>query len=64
MQKNQAEAVNILHILGKLHLLSEQSQIEPLDRISKNVVDIIKPEEVYELIKWGVIDHKDDVIQM
>ena len=29
-----------------------------------NVVDIIKPEEVDDLIKEGIIEHKDDVIQV
>ena len=28
------------------------------------VIDIIKPEEFYDLIKKGNIEHKDDVIQV
>ena len=30
--------------------------------IRNNVVDILKLEEVYELLKEVIIDHKDDVI--
>ena len=29
-----------------------------------NIVDIIKPEEVDYIIKEGIIEHKDDVIQV
>ena len=34
------------------------------DLFSNNIVDIIKPEEVDDLIKEGIIEHKDDVIQV
>ena len=34
------------------------------DLIRNNVVGIIKPEEVDDLIKEGIIYHKDDVIQV
>ena len=53
-----------IHLLGKLCQLYEQSRIELFDLIRNNVVDIIKPEEVVELIKEGIIDHKDYVIQV
>ena len=32
--------------------------------IRNNVVDIIKPEGFDDLIKEGIIDHKDNVIQV
>ena len=34
------------------------------DLFSNNVVHIIKPEGVNELIKEGIIENKDDVIQV
>ena len=62
----QSDVENILyiHILGKLRQISEQSRTELFDIISNNVVDIIKPEEVDDLIKEGIVEHKDDVIQV
>ena len=53
-----------IHLLGKICQLSEQSRTELFDLIRNNVVDIIKPEEVDDLIKEGIIEHKDDVIQV
>ena len=52
-KENQDDVGNIshIHLLGKLCQLSEQSQIELFDLMSNNVVDIIKPEEVDDLIK-------------
>ena len=44
--------------------LSEQSWTELFDLIRNNIVDIIKPEEVDDLIKWGITENKDDVIQV
>ena len=32
--------------------------------ISNNIIDIIKPEEVDDLIKEGIIENKDGVIQV
>ena len=62
----QADVGNILHVrlLGKLSKIYEQFQIELFDLIRNNVVDIIKPEEVDGIIKEGLINHKDDVIQV
>ena len=62
----QADVGNIshIHLLGKLHQLSEQSLTELSDLISNNVVDIIKSEEVDDLIKEKIIDQKDDVIHV
>ena len=62
----QADVGNISHIylIGKLRQLSEQSQTELFDLIRNNVVDIIKPKEVYDLIREGIIEHKDDFIQV
>ena len=53
-----------IHLLGKLRRLSEQSQKELFYLIRNDVVYIIKPEEVDELIKEGIIEHKNDVIQV
>ena len=49
----QSDVGNILyiHLLGKLRQISEQSRTELFDIISNRVVDIIKPEEVDDLIK-------------
>ena len=62
----QYDVGNLLHIylLGKFCKLYEQSWTELFDIISNNVVDIIKPEEVDDLIKEGLIDNKDYVIQV
>ena len=62
----QAEVGNIshIHLLGKLSQLFEHSRTELFYLIRNNFVDIIKPEEVDDLIKEGIIEHKDDVIQV
>ena len=62
----QADFVNLshIHLLGNICQLSEQSQTELFDLTRNNVVDIIKPEEVYDLVKYGIIEHKVDVIQV
>ena len=62
----QAEVGNLshIHLLGNVCQLSEQSQIELFDLTRNNVVDIIKPEEVDKIIKEGIIEHKDYVIQV
>ena len=46
----QADAGN-----GKICQLSEQSRTGMFDLMRNNVVDIIKPEEVDDLIKEGII---------
>ena len=56
--------ISNIHLLGKLRQLSEQSRTELFDLISNNFFDIIKHEEVEDLIKEGIIEHKDDVIQV
>ena len=57
----QADAVNISHI----HLLEIFCQLSELfDLIRNNVVDIIKPEEVDDLIKEGIIENKDGAIKV
>ena len=56
--------ISPIHLLGELCQLSEQSQTELFDLIRNNVVDIIKPEEVDDLIKEVIIEHKDDMIQV
>ena len=62
----QAEIGNIsyIHLLGKLRQLSEQSQTELFGLIRNNVIDILEPEEVDDLINEGIIEHKDDVIRV
>ena len=62
----QADVRNIshIHLLGKLRKLSEQSRTELFDLIRNNVVDIIKSEEVDDLIKEGIVEHKDNLIQV
>ena len=62
----QANVGNILHIHlpGKNRQLSEQSRTELSDLIRTNVVDFIKTEEVDDLIKEGLIENKDDIIQV
>ena len=49
----QAEVGNIshIHLLGQICQLYEQSRTELFGLIMNNVVDIIKPEEVDDLIK-------------
>ena len=58
----QADVENISHIC-LLFQLSGKSRTELFSLIRNNVVDVIKPEEVDDLIKEGIIEHKDDVIQ-
>ena len=62
----QSDAGNIshIHLLGKIRQRSEHSRTEVFDLIRNNVVDIIKSEEVYDLIKEGIIKHKDEVIKV
>ena len=62
----QSDVGNIsrIHLLGKIGQLSEQLRTELFDLIRNNVVDIIKPEEVYDTIKEGIVDHKYYVIQV
>ena len=62
----QADVGNIshIHLFGKHCQLYEQSLTGLFYFIRNNVVDIIKPEKVDDLIKEDVIDHKDDVIQV
>ena len=49
----QADVGNLshIHLLGKHCQIYEQSQTELFDLIRNNVVDRIKPEAVYDLIK-------------
>ena len=65
-KENQAGVENIsqIHLLGELRQLSEQSWTELFYLIRNNVVDIINPEEVDDLIKEGIIEHKNDFIQV
>ena len=49
--QSDVENISHIHLLGNLCQLSEQSRTELFDLISNNVVNIIKPEEVDELIK-------------
>ena len=62
----QANVGNIshIHLPRKICQHYEQSRTELFDLIRNNVVDIIKPEEFDDLIKEGVIDNNDDVIQV
>ena len=53
-----------IHLLGKNCQLSEHSRTEVFDLIRNNIVYIIKPEEVDDLIKEGNINKKAGVIQM
>jgi hypothetical protein len=39
-------------------------QEDLFDLIRNNIIDIIKPEEIDAMIAEGLIDHKDDVIQV
>ena len=56
--------ISHIHLLGKLCQLSEHSRTELFDSISNNVVDIIKTEEFDDLIKEGIIENNDDVINV
>ena len=62
--QSDVENISHIHIPGKIRQLYEQSRTELFDLISNNAVDIIKPEVVDDLIKEGIIEHKDDVIQV
>jgi hypothetical protein len=53
-----------IHLLGKLARICEQSRQDLFNLIRNNIVDIIKPEEIDAMIAEGLIDHKDDVIQV
>ena len=59
----QTEAGNLshTHFLGKLHHMDEKAKNMLLDLIRNNVVDIIKPEEINNLLNEGYISHVDDV---
>ena len=65
-KEQQAGVGNLSHIqyTWKICQLYEQSWTKLFDLISNNVVDLIKPEEVDDLIKEVIIEHKDYVIQM
>ena len=65
-KKYQTYVGNISHIysLRNLFQLSEQSWIELFGLIKNNVVDIIEAETVNDLIKEGIIEHNNDVIQV
>ena len=56
--------ISHIHLPGKLLQFSKQSRTELLDLIRNNFVDIIKPKEVDDLIKEGIVEQKDDVIHM
>ena len=53
-----------MYLFGKPCQLSEQSVTELFNLFRNIVGDIIKFEEVGDLIKEGIIDNKDDVIQV
>ena len=60
LKEYQYDAGNISHIHSpeRLCQLYEHSRTEIFDLIRNHVFDIIKPEEVDDLIMEGIIDHK------
>ena len=62
----QADVGNLshIHLLGKIDDLSDRNREELFDLIRNNVIDIIKPEEIDDILEEGLIEHKDDVIEV